>query len=199
MRILFLSQWFPFPPNNGSKIRIYHLLKGLSQFHQVDLLSFYDPEETTPDPFGQYPFCSQVRLVPWKPFDPRTKKATLGLFSVKPRSLTDTHSPEMERLISEMTTGGKYDLIIASQLTMASYYPVFAGLPAIFDEIELGMFIDQAYKHKSLAVRLRLRLTWFYVYFSPGCSIFNGCTVVSELNVSTSWNIFPGMPTSWMS
>ena len=40
MRILFLSPWFPFPPDNGSKIRIYHLPRALGQRHEVRLLSF---------------------------------------------------------------------------------------------------------------------------------------------------------------
>lgn len=40
MKILFLSRWFPYPTNNGSKIRIYNLLRGLSQLHDVTLLSF---------------------------------------------------------------------------------------------------------------------------------------------------------------
>ena len=45
MKILFLSGWFPFPANNGSKIRIYNLLQGLAQFHNITLISFYDLTE----------------------------------------------------------------------------------------------------------------------------------------------------------
>ena len=40
MRILFLATWFPYPPDNGSKLRVYHLLRGLAHRHQVTLLSF---------------------------------------------------------------------------------------------------------------------------------------------------------------
>ena len=31
MRILFLSLWYPYPTNNGSKIRIFNLLRGLAE------------------------------------------------------------------------------------------------------------------------------------------------------------------------
>jgi len=31
MNILFLSTWFPYPPDNGSKIRVYHLLRALGR------------------------------------------------------------------------------------------------------------------------------------------------------------------------
>lgn len=40
MRILFLSGWFPYPPDNDPKPRIYNLLRGLAKHHGVTLLSF---------------------------------------------------------------------------------------------------------------------------------------------------------------
>ena len=49
MKILFLSRWFPYPMNNGSKIRIYNLLRGLSQHHEVTLLSFADQPWVSPE------------------------------------------------------------------------------------------------------------------------------------------------------
>ena len=182
MNILFLSQWFPFPANNGSKIQISQLLKGLSQVHQVTLFSFYDPKEPSFAQKESYPFCARVERVPWKPFNVTSRKATLGLFSLSPRSLLDTHSPEMEALISNAVSSGEFDLIIASQLTMASYFPVFGTLPAIFEEIELGVFIDQAFRSGTLSKRLRHRLTWLKLrrYFSHLLNSFSACTVVSE-------------------
>jgi len=40
MNILFLSTWFPYPPDNGSKIRVHHLLRSFQTDHQVTLVSF---------------------------------------------------------------------------------------------------------------------------------------------------------------
>jgi len=40
MHILFLSTWFPYPPDNGSKIRVYHLLRAVARAHDVTLVSF---------------------------------------------------------------------------------------------------------------------------------------------------------------
>lgn len=40
-QILFLSAWFPFPADNGSKLRIQNLLRGLAQQHDVTLITFY--------------------------------------------------------------------------------------------------------------------------------------------------------------
>ena len=49
MRILFLSQWFPFPPSNGSKLRVLSLLRGLARRHEVTLLTFADQTELAGD------------------------------------------------------------------------------------------------------------------------------------------------------
>jgi glycosyltransferase involved in cell wall biosynthesis len=182
MKILFLSRWFPFPPNNGSKIRIYHLLRELSKFHDVALFSFYDPQETSVVPPEQYPFCSEVCLVPWKEFDAKSRRARLGFFNLSPRFLLDTYSPQMEALIRDAVTSQAYDLIIASQLSMASYYPLFGRVPAIFEEVELGVFFDQAFHSDHWVDRFRHKLTWFklQLYFSRLLDFFAACTVVSE-------------------
>ena len=36
MKILYLSRWFPSPIDNGAKTRLFHLIKGLAEFHTVD-------------------------------------------------------------------------------------------------------------------------------------------------------------------
>ncbi len=182
MKILFLSRWFPFPADNGSKIRIHNILRGLSRHHDVTLLSFYDPKETSLDAAGKYPFCSKVEVIPWKPFDRNSKKSRAGFFSTTPRSLLDTHSPEMEARIRDLLSSQKFDVIIASQLTMASYYPFFGGVPAIFEEIELGLYVDQAFRGGDWISRLRYKLTWFKLnrYFLRLLDSFSACTVVSD-------------------
>lgn len=182
MNILFLSQWFPFPADNGSKLRIYHLIKGLSREHTVTLFSFYDPHGPGPDQMAPYLCCADVRLVPWKPYNARSGRATLGFLSRTPRSLIDTYSPDMASMIREAASGKKFDLIIASQLTMASYYPNFGGIPAVFEEIELGLFLDQVSNNRSLMKRMRSLLTWVkhWQHLSRLLDSFAACTVVSE-------------------
>lgn len=88
----------------------------------------------------------------------------------------------METLIRQSIASQKFDLVIASQLTMASYYPVFGGLPAIFEEIELGLYKDQAFYGGNWIQRIRLRLTWLKLkwYFLRLLDSFRVCTVVSE-------------------
>jgi glycosyltransferase involved in cell wall biosynthesis len=182
MNILFLSRWFPFPTNNGSKLRVAGLLRGLSQHHAVTLLSFTDQPDVSPDAPELHSICSEVHVVPWREFDPHSRRARLGLFSLQPRFLLDTRSGEMADLIRRALAGKKYDLIIASQLSMAAYYTCFDGVPAIFEELELGHFHDQPAEAAGMLKRLRLNLTWYKlrIYLARLFDSFRTCTVASE-------------------
>src|SRR5687767_10579906 len=123
MRILFLSRWYPYPPDNGSKIRVFGLLRGLCERHDVTLISFVNPaEKTTAEPFAvRGPV--ETKTCPFTEFKPKSSRAILGYLSGTPRSLIDTYSPEMANLIRQAIRKEKYDLVIASQLAMAAYYP----------------------------------------------------------------------------
>ena len=181
MKILFLSRWFPHPMNNGSKIRIYNLLRGLSQNHEVTLLSFADQPGVSPEAPELRAVCSRVGVLPWREFDPNNIRARLAAFSLEPRSIVDTFSPEMAGAITETLREEAYDLIIASQLQMAAYYPYFKNIPALFEEFEIGLFHDRAFSADG-KMRFRHALTWFKLrlYLSQLLDSFRACTVVSE-------------------
>ncbi|GAB4543403.1 MAG: glycosyltransferase family 4 protein [Anaerolineae bacterium] len=182
MRILFLSSWFPYPPNNGSKLRIYNLLRGLARHHQVTLLSFADQPHVDPEIPELRPLCDQVQVIPWKPFNPRSRQARLGFLSLTPRSIVDTFSSEMAGCIEERVSSGDYDLVIASQWAMASYGPCFQGLPALLEEVEVGVPYEQFARATSLWRRFRYGLTWakHRAYLARLLRHFKACTVVSE-------------------
>ena len=193
MKILFLSRWFPYPMNNGSKIRIHNLLRGLSQHHDVTLLSFADLPGVSPEASEVQEICAKVVVVPWKEFDPTTIRARLAILNLKPRSIVDTFSPEMARAITKTLNEQAYDLIIASQLQMTAYYPYFQGIPAIFEEFEIGLFSDRAFSSDG-KMRLRQALTWFKLrtYLSKLLNAFQACTVASEQERQLLVRNFPG-------
>jgi polysaccharide biosynthesis protein PslH len=193
MKILFLSRWFPYPVNNGSKLRIHNLLRGLAKHHDVTLLSFADQPSVSPEASVLQSICTDVHVVPWREFDPSSRNARLGFLGSKPRSLSDTHSVEMEKKIRSLISRNGYDLVIASQLPMASYHESFGGLPAIFEEIELGLFHGGAVYAGGFFRRLRLSLTWFKLrkYLSRLLDSFRCCTVVSEQELRLFTDHFP--------
>jgi glycosyltransferase involved in cell wall biosynthesis len=181
MKILFLSRWHPYPPNNGSKLRIYNLINGLAKSHEVTLLSFIDHPKAAINNLESCSSCNKVKLVPWKNFTPTSITAGLGFLSLRPRSLIDTYSPEMERHVRESLAGEDYDMIIASQITAASYSRYFNGVPALFEEVELSVLYERFWQAKSALRRFRSALTWakHRRYLARLLRDFRACTVVS--------------------
>ena len=193
MNILFLSRWFPYPQDNGSKIRIHNLLTNLAKSNEVTLISFVDQAEIDTEYYRQYSGVSNIEVVPWKPYNSRSLKALLGLFNPIPRFILDTYSPEMDGLILNLIERNNFDLIIASQLSMASYFSCFGGIPAIFEELEIGLFLGQAENSKSLLRRFRHRMTWIKLqrYLSWLLESFERCTVVSAQECDLFSQNFP--------
>ena len=182
MKILFLSRWFPYPTNNGSKLRIYNLLRGLSKHHEITLLSFADQPDTNPDVPEIRSLCSDVHIVPWREFDPKSTRSLFGFLNLMPRSLVDTFSSEMSQKIIYLLSTQRFDLVIASQLSMASYRPYFKNIPALFEEVEVGLSYGDANLSADLKKRLRHAFTWFKLrrYLLQLLDSFQSCTVASD-------------------
>jgi glycosyltransferase involved in cell wall biosynthesis len=182
MNILFLSRWFPYPPGNGSKLRIYNLLRGLAGQHHVTLLSFADEPVSAADVQAMQQICGAVQVVPWQGFNPESPRARLGFFSITPRSVIDTFSPEMDQRIRQTLADNPIDLVIASQIDMAAYADSFHGYPALFEEAEVGVLYDQFHQAASWQSWARHGLTWtkHRRYLNRLMQSFVGSTVASE-------------------
>ncbi|MFN2195196.1 MAG: glycosyltransferase [Anaerolineales bacterium] len=193
MKVLFLSRWYPYPPSNGSKLRIYNLIRGLANQHQVTLISFTDPGEGPPDRSGLQPFCQQIYTVPWKTFNPTETASKLGFFNLTPRMVQETYSSDIERLIQEELTRQRYDAVVASQFDMAMYASLFGNVPALYEEAELGTYYDQYTRAASPGARLRYWLTWWkhkrYLRLLLGA--YAACTVVSADEQRMLQRVYP--------
>jgi sugar transferase (PEP-CTERM/EpsH1 system associated) len=182
MRILFLSSWFPYPPINGSKLRTFNLLRALSGRHAVTLLSFADQMDVPAAVPALAGRCRAVEVVGAAPVRPRRGAAWIGYLRPAPRSIAGTRSQEMERRIEALLARDRFDLVIASQLPAASYVPACGGLPALFEEVEIGVLHEQFARALSVPQRIRYGLTWVKHrrYLARLLRSFRACTVVSE-------------------
>lgn len=182
MRILFLSSWFPYPADNGSKLRIFNLLRGLSQRHEITLISFAERPVAELDLESLYRYCGKIHVVPNRVFDPFSLRARLGFMSSAPRSSIDTFSNDMASCIDQTIKEEAFDAVIASEEKTAAYSRYFTDLPALFEDIELSVLFEQ-YSHATSAWnRVRHGMTWVK-YRSHIARLLKGyqvCTVVSE-------------------
>lgn len=183
MNILFLSRWYPFPPNNGSKLRVFHLLRALAVQHTITLLSFREAQEDVDTDVPEIrSLCHEIHTIPWPKFNPTSGTSIAGLLSSKPRSVLDSHSPEMAAKIQQLIAENQFDVIIASQVGSAGYGRYFQNIPALFEEIEMGIYHEQLAQADSFKSKLRYRLTLAKQknYLRELVPYFDTCTVVSE-------------------
>lgn len=194
MRVLFLSRWYPYPPDNGSRIRVFSLLKHLSARHTVDLISFTEEPLTHEQLQAMRAYCRNVAAVPYRSFQPRRWKALLGLFSPRPRSVIDTHNADMQQRVEQAGRAGDVDVVIASQIDMAPYALAVAGVPRIFEEVELTVLYENYVKQRSPLQRVRRGLGWWKTsrYVAGLLRAFDGCTVVSEAERERVGALLPG-------
>lgn len=192
MRILFLSAWFPYPPNNGSKLRIYNLLRGLSRNHDVTLVTFAD-DIPAALPAELSRICRDVHVVTNRRYDPTSARALLGLLSPTPRSIVDTFVPGMRQAILRELNRGGHDLVVASEWSTAAYLVDMHGLPAIFEDLEIGHF--EAMKARSSTpwrpLRHQLTLLKLRAYARRLLPRFSACTVVSATEAALVHGLAP--------
>jgi polysaccharide biosynthesis protein PslH len=183
LNILFLSRWLPFPPNNGSKLRIYNLIRALAKVHAVYLVAFRDQGEGTEEATEKLlEVCRGVDTVPWVTQANRGAAPWVSLFARKPRSVLLQHSPEMARLIARITAQQRFDVVIASQIDMSPYGLKVQAPVRIFEEAEISGFAARVRQAQPMAARVRAWLTCLkqYPYMAATMRAFDGCTTVSE-------------------
>ncbi len=192
MEILFLSPWCPYPADNGSKLRIFHLLRGLSRHHTLDLIAFCPdaPIQQATQELGQ--FCRSVSLLPETPFAGRRLDRAVGLLSPQPRSMAGNFNSAMAALVDRTISQRCYSALMCAQLHMVPYALYTRNVPIIFEELELAMLADAA-----CSGQLRAGLTWWKTqhYVTAAMKRCAGATVVSATEERLARQIAPpGMP-----
>ena len=122
MKILFLTQIVPFPPDAGPKVKTYHVLRALmGQGHSVTLISFVRPEEEQHIPALQK-ICESVHAVPIK----RSRIADVfymvrSYLTTRPFLIERDDLPEMQAMVNKLVKENDFDFIHADQLTMVQF------------------------------------------------------------------------------
>lgn len=200
MKILFLSSWFPYPPINGAKIRVYNLIRELAKYHEISLLSFvrtFSLDEAMQNTSYLEKYCKSVQIVPALSYFPNKLSATLGLFSRKPRSVIQTYSHKMSALIKEACKTESFDAMVASEVNMPYLVSQLAsevtGMPKIVDAIELSLAKDAYNNAGTMKQRVRNGLTWLKLKGFTKFVLQNveACTVPSEIEKQNVLEIMP--------
>lgn len=122
MKILFLTQIVPFPPDAGPKVKTYHVIRALAgQGHSVTLVSFVRPEEVQHIPALQE-ICEAVHAVPIR----RSRIADAlymmrSYFTGRPFLIERDDLRPMQETVNRLVRENDFQFIHADQLTMAQF------------------------------------------------------------------------------
>ncbi|GAB4110591.1 MAG: glycosyltransferase family 4 protein [Roseiflexaceae bacterium] len=194
MRILFLSRWYPFPADNGSKIRVFNLIKSLARHHEIHLISFVTDAIQPEHIMAMHQYCASVETFPFHEFQPNRSSALMRLLSPRPRYVDETFSKELYQATVAAGQREQFDLVLASQTGMAPYALAVPHVPKVLEEAELSVYRDQYLKERHPVRRLRKWLMWEKCrrYFAYLLKRYHGATVVSEPELIPIQETLPG-------
>jgi sugar transferase (PEP-CTERM/EpsH1 system associated) len=186
MKVLFLSNWFPYPPDNGARLRVYNLIRQLSNRHEIVLLTFVRDErpETQHTPLAVH--CQTVETVPYRPYEPRSLWALIGLLSPRPRYLTAAYSPQMKAVVRRVLQRQHFDVIVASEIGpgtgVSPYVEGVTEIPCVLEDLELSMVQSMIAAQETRWKRWRYQATWWKLqrYVNRVLRRVAGCTVASK-------------------
>ncbi len=167
MRLLVVSEWFPYPPVAGAKIHAYNLIRQLARLAEIDLVAQVNtlsPEQVEAglDHLKQY--CSSVASVPAIPYRYSLCKALQTLIDPMPAGIRHKRNLALERLLAERSATS-YDAVIATisgSPTATLLCLVRLGVrPLIADSLELGVLRPKA--TTPFPRRARNIYTWWHL------------------------------------
>jgi polysaccharide biosynthesis protein PslH len=152
MRLLVISTWFPYPPDNGSKIRAHYLVRALAGDHEVTVVAFRPPN--TPD--ADLPANVQVVTVADDPF--RYINRPQWIKYASPIPLAFWPSRQMQRALNETGPATRWNAVVAIQTPVAQYTTHFADIPRVIDiDTSFSYQLQERHDHQAT---FRTWLSW---------------------------------------
>ncbi|NLV30785.1 MAG: TIGR03087 family PEP-CTERM/XrtA system glycosyltransferase [Acidobacteria bacterium] len=130
MRLLYLCQRIPYPPDRGDRIPVFHHIRHLGQNHEVVVGSLAHP--------GTRPNAERLRkelgvglIAPDHPVLRRGAGMARAFVRREPLSLGYFHSPALQKQVDAEMARKPFDAVIVFSSSMAPYAEGFRGAPRI--------------------------------------------------------------------
>ncbi|MFC1863726.1 glycosyltransferase [Thermodesulfobacteriota bacterium] len=191
MNILFLSTRSPYPLISGHSLRTYHILRGVSQNHNVTLVTFVQLEDESNRENVEHlkSFCNNVFQFKIPVDISRIKLILillLNVFSLKPFTAQKYKAKGMELKIEEIINEGNIDLIHVDMLHLSVYLNCFKQLPKILvnHNVESMRLYRWFQTERNILKKAFLGLQWLKLrkFERSAMEKFDSCVVVSEID-----------------
>jgi polysaccharide biosynthesis protein PslH len=156
MRILFLCQRVPYPPDRGDKITTYHEIRHLAASHEVALACLADGPVDLDNLAFLKPLLASVDAVPLRPWRARMRALT-ALATGTPLTVAYFNERELHERVAVRLQNEPVDLILAYSSGMAQYVQKYTNLPRIMQFADLDSLKWQQY-----AISAPFHKRWVY-------------------------------------
>jgi glycosyltransferase involved in cell wall biosynthesis len=151
MKILFLAHIQPWPANSGTRLRVYHLIKGLAANHEVTLIYFSDEDSPVTAKeiqegfkgslFGVYGIPKTSRQLSSPNYrgrwDTLSKRLNNLLFNKFPDEAYAWYSESYNALVKELVDKQSFDFVWVERIRLATFDKMPSNLKLIIDVDEL--------------------------------------------------------------
>ncbi|HWQ93588.1 MAG TPA: glycosyltransferase [Clostridia bacterium] len=194
MRLLFVTHFLPYPPNDGGRIGYFNPIKYLSRRHEIVLVSFAEANDADNiRALGKY--CTEVRTLV-APKGNRYSRLVKGLFTDPPGSAGTYFDPRLGELIRASIRDFDIDVVELQHLNTAAYLPYAAGAPVILREhnVEYKVWERHGQHARSIMERMFVRLCTPRIrhYEARMAERFARCITVSKADERYLRKIAPG-------
>lgn len=143
MNILLVSSYLPYPLFSGGNIRLYNIIRELSQKHQITLICEKRDYQTRADIEHVAQFCQKIITVPRKKQWSLSNIIKTG-FSPYPFLMVGHTLPQMRKAIKDELKKGDFDLIHVETFYVMQNMPETA-LPLVLVEQNIEYMVYQRF------------------------------------------------------
>ena len=155
-KLLYLVHRLPYPPNKGDKVRSYHLLKHLTQSHQVFLGTFIDDPADEVHLDTVRALCPDLHVARLNPRGAKLRSLA-GLLSNQSLSQHYYQKTGLRAWVQQTMAQHSIDAVVIFSSVMAQYIDSRASPPMLVDFVD----VDSA-KWTQYAPDHRWPLSWLY-------------------------------------
>ena len=198
MRMFFICQRVPFPPDRGDKITTFNEIRHLSTEHEVHVFCLADGKSDLDNIPGLRRYAQSVTAVPVSGWVGKLR-ALKAMFAGEPLSVAAFNEAKLHVAIREKFAELRPDLIMVYSCNVAQYAEHFAQVPRIMQFAELD-----SSRWGQYAQRSRVPLRWiyaieqrrFFAYEQHIARSFSHALVCTAAEQHDFERLIPGVPVS---
>lgn len=198
MRIFYVAQRVPFPPDRGDKITTFNEVRHLAQQHEVHVFCLADGKADLGNVPGLLKYAASVTAVLCDKWRSRAR-ALRALAGGQPLSVAAFDEPALHRAIAQKYRELPPDLIIVYSCNVAQFAAPFRDVPRIMqfadlDSLKWGQYAQSAPPHLRWLYALEQRR--LFEYERRIATTFDHSLVCTEIERGDFERLIPGAPIS---